>query len=209
MQQEKIVMSVPTYIRVKDKSVKVKDIVNLAGSNDKLIKRLEEEFFYNFCDERSVQVFSSLMLTAFLENKCTGLEVFNEGETEFILEYKPERKNTRAENVWELIKVALISLAIFTGSAFTIMTFNSDVDVGGVFEKVYELAGIPESKSKVLEISYSIGLFAGITLFFNRFPLSKSKMNPTPLEVQMTVYQDGINKAVVEQSVKDGSVHKS
>ncbi len=208
MQLEKIVMSVPTYVRVKDKSVKVKDIVNLAGSNDKLIKRLEDEFFYNFCDEESVQVFSSLKLTALLENKCTGLEVFNEGETEFILEYKPERKNTKPENIWESVKVALISLAVFTGSAFTIMTFNSDVDVGGVFEKVYELAGIPGSKSKVLETCYSIGLFGGITLFFNRFPLSKSKMNPTPLEVQMKVYQDGVNKAVVEQSVKDGSVHK-
>lgn len=41
--------------------------------------------------------------------------------------------------VMEWCKLILVSLIVFLGSAFTIMTFNTDVSVGDVFDNLYRL----------------------------------------------------------------------
>ncbi len=207
MQQENITISIPLYVQVKNPKVLIEDIVKLGGSNEALIKRLGKETYYNFKDKNTLQVLSDVRLISFLENKCPGLSVSNNGETEFILEYKkPEEKNQELKRMLEIAKVLFVALAVFFGSAFTIMTFNSDVDVGGVFDILYQLTDEAGRKWYTLEISYSIGIFVGISAFFNHISCKKAKHDPTPLEAQMHVYEDGINKAIIEQMIADGKL---
>lgn len=50
------------------------------------------------------------------------------------------------------------------------MTFNNDVNVTDVFQKVYRLiTGEKPQGFTILELSYSVGLAGGILLFFNHF----------------------------------------
>lgn len=63
------------------------------------------------------------------------------------------------------------------GAAFTIMTFNEDVSVADVFDKVYRLVlGQEKQGGSIIEIFYAIGLPVGILVFYNHFRRKKLRM---------------------------------
>ena len=69
-----------------------------------------------------------------------------------------------------ILKTVCVSLIILTGSAFTIMTYDQDVDVAGVFGRIYQLfVGHVPTQPGILEAAYACGVAAGIVLFFNPF----------------------------------------
>ena len=79
------------------------------------------------------------------------------------------------------------------------MTFNNDVSVTSVFGEVYRLVTGQESPGcTILELSYSVGLAVGIIAFFNHFAKWKLNTDPTPLEVEMRLYEDNISKTVIQ-----------
>ena len=87
----------------------------------------------------------------------------------------------------------------FFGAAFSIMTFNTDVDVGTLFQKIYfQVTGKISSGFTILEISYSIGLAIGVLFFFNHFSHLKFSADPTPMQVQMRKYEDDVNTTILE-----------
>ena len=49
----------------------------------------------------------------------------------------------------------------------------------------------------VLEVSYCIGLALGIVVFFNHVAAKKLNTDPTPLEVEMRLYEDNISKTLI------------
>ena len=51
----------------------------------------------------------------------------------------------------------------------------------------------------ILELSYSIGIGLGVVFFFNHFGGRKITEDPTPMEVEMRVYEDDVNKTLIEQ----------
>lgn len=109
------------------------------------------------------------------------------------------RKKPEKHTGWEILKTAAVCLITFTGAAFAIMTFNNDVDVGTIFRTLYRLFTGMESNGKtVLEGTYSVGIFLGIVLFFNHFSHFQISDDPTPLEVQMRIYEKDVNTAIIE-----------
>ena len=92
-------------------------------------------------------------------------------------------------------------LITFCGAAFSIMAFNNDVDVTKLFEQIYELVtGNPTDGFTILEVSYSIGLTIGILVFFNHFGKKRFTVDPTPMEVQMRLYENDIQTTLVEDA---------
>lgn len=83
----------------------------------------------------------------------------------------------------EKIKIILVVLIVFFGSAFSIMSFDEDVSVGDLFEKMYDISKADED-SKVVEWGYTIGVTTGIIMFFNNFGRNNSD-EPTPIELKM------------------------
>ena len=57
----------------------------------------------------------------------------------------------------------------------------------------------------VLELSYSLGLALGITVFFNHFAKKKINTDPTPLEVEMRLYEDNVNKTLIQNDSRKES----
>ena len=79
------------------------------------------------------------------------------------------------------------------------MTFNNDVNVGDVFKEIYKIiTGMESSGFTVLELTYSVGLAFGIIVFFNHFAKFKINTDPTPLEVEMRLYEDNISKTLIQ-----------
>ena len=105
-------------------------------------------------------------------------------------------------------------MIVFFGGAFAIMTFNNDGSVSDIFKDVDKLVvGNPtepssEKKSSgvmIMEISYSVGLILGVTLFFNHFGKRKVTLDPTPIEVQMRLYEDQVETTVIRNASRKES----
>ena len=97
------------------------------------------------------------------------------------------------------MKAGGIFLIILLGAAFAIMTFNNDVNVSDVFKNIYQLVTGKESNGfTIIEWSYSIGLSIGILVFYNHISRKKLTSDPTPLEVEMRLYEQDVNTAIID-----------
>ena len=97
-------------------------------------------------------------------------------------------------------------LISFFGAAFSAMAFNNDVDTVKMFGQIYELVtGHPSDGFTILEITYSLGLIIGILVFFNHFGKSKASIDPTPLEVEMRLYENDIQTTLIENYSRNSS----
>lgn len=95
------------------------------------------------------------------------------------------------------IKCICIGIVIFFGSGFSIMAFHNDIGIVDLFEQIYEqvVGSAPESIGG-LEIGYSIGLALGILTFFNHVSLKKRENDPTPLQVEVSKYEQDVEDTV-------------
>ncbi len=140
-------------------------------------------------------VISALKLVSLVEQTCPGVQVEIIGETDVVVEYVPEEKHEPQQ--W--FKILLVCMVCFFGTAFTIMAYHNDVGVRDVFTEVYEIVTHHQAEGlNPLEVSYSVGLAAGILVFFNHVGNLKLTDDPTPIEVSMRNYEKDVNKTLVE-----------
>ena len=79
------------------------------------------------------------------------------------------------------------------------------MDVTKLFGQLHELVtGQETSGFTILEITYSIGITAGILIFFNHFGKKRFTVDPTPMEVQMRLYENDIQTTLAEDSARKG-----
>ena len=123
-------------------------------------------------------------------------DVQNMGEQDFIVTYEEAKT---AGGVVHFLKAAAVVVTSFIGAAFSIMTFNNDVDTTKLFGQIYELiTGSASDGFTILELTYSVGLTIGILIFFNHFGKRKFTVDPTPMEVEMRLYENDIQTTLIE-----------
>lgn len=192
---------------VSQKKVYVDDVAELHCNDKKLERQLRREVLISIkADKQEKYAFSVLRMFEILSIRHRDVEWVNIGEEEFIVEYQPPKKVNLA---WEVAKTSFVCLAVFFGAAFTIMTFNQDVAVADVFRMMEELVLGKGVESRVIEVAYSVGLPIGVILFFNHFSRLKIDSDPTPLQVQMRLYEDNVNKTVIENASREGRLKKA
>lgn len=184
-------------IQVQHPHVYLQDIARLSCTNPKILNRLRVLPVANLDSEKPGRYVMSVMdLVDMIQKKEPELTITPVGEPDFILTYK---KESTPGTLFRWLKVFLVCLATFFGAAFSIMTFNTDVDVGTLFQKIYfQVTGKISSGFTILEISYSIGLAIGVLFFFNHFSHLKFSADPTPMQVQMRKYEDDVNTTILE-----------
>ena len=147
-------------------------------------------------------VVSVLKIISCIHEKFPQADVQNLGETDIIVTYEDQKTPALA---WHIIKTAFVAAVTFFGAAFSIMAFNNDVDVTKLFGQIYELVTGQETGGfTVLEISYSVGVTAGILIFFNHFGRKRFTVDPTPMEIQMRLYENDIQTTLIENSERKG-----
>jgi stage V sporulation protein AA len=98
------------------------------------------------------------------------------------------------------VAVALVWLLLFIGSGLAIMNFHADVSMLEVHRRIYELiTGRRVDFPLVLQIPYSIGIGVGMVLFFNHLFKKKFNEEPSPLEVEMFMYQESVNQYIITE----------
>ncbi|MCG7375631.1 stage V sporulation protein AA [Paenibacillus sp. ACRSA] len=92
----------------------------------------------------------------------------------------------------------LVWLLLFFGSALTIMNFHADVSMQEVQIRIVEMiTGRRDEHPYLFQVAYSIGIGFGMAVFFNHLFKKKWNEEPTPLEVEMFLYQQNVDKYVV------------
>ena len=191
-------------VEVRHPHIYLQDIAKLSCSNPKILNRLRVLPVLNLEPHKPGRyVLSSMELIRQIQQKEPDLTISHIGEPTFIITYQNEPVHGL---LLRWLKVIFVCLATFFGAAFSIMTFNNDVDVGGLFSKIYTLVtGNVSNGFTILEISYSVGIGLGVLFFFNHFGKRKLTDDPTPMQVQMRIYEDDVNKTIMEEMEREGT----
>jgi stage V sporulation protein AA len=89
----------------------------------------------------------------------------------------------------------------FLGAAYSIMSYNTDVGATQLLNQLHQLyTGSAPTGPTIGMLAYSIGLCIGIIIFFNHGIMNKLSDDPTPLQVQMRLYEQNVNKTVITDS---------
>ncbi|RDU23377.1 stage V sporulation protein AA [Anaerosacchariphilus polymeriproducens] len=203
MAGEILYIKIERRVRVESKEVNLGDIASLECKNKNILNRLKTLKVLQLDTNKTRQEVVSIMKVISLIHKVVpDLQVENQGEKDFILYYGEQNQKNEIKK-W--LKTIFITLIVFFGAMFTIMTFHNDVNLTGVFKNIYFLVmnKKPDGFS-VLEISYSIGLAVGIIVFFNHLGGKFLTSDPTPMQVEMKTYEEEVDKTIIEEKNRKG-----
>lgn len=190
-----------TEMRVDE--VFLKDIASVYCEDKAVLAKVRAIKLHTFREERKKRFFISMTeVVKLIKEEVPGTEVESIGEPDMMIERVHVEKK---KGIVEAFKILLVSLVCFFGASFTIMAFHNDIGIVDVFAKYYELVmGKQSNGFSVLEVSYSIGLAGGIMLFFNHIGGRRLTKDPTPIEVEMAIYEEDVEKALIKTADREG-----
>lgn len=190
-------------VEVQSEDVFMSDLGSLWCMDKQICSKLKSLKVHRFQKEGIKRcVISCLKLVKLMEQTCPDIQVMVVGEPDVLIEWI----NVNKHKGWQQwLKIALVCLVTFFGTAFTIMAYHNDIGINEVFSEVYRMIMGEEPQGlNLLEISYSIGLAAGITLFFNHIGGRRLTKDPTPIEVSMRNYEADVDMTLLELADREG-----
>lgn len=189
-------------VEVKKSDVYLKDIASMECMDKGVCEKCKEIKIHHFEKQDDRRVISVLKVIQLICKECPGILVQSVGETDILIE-KVQVKTNKGWKQW--IKVAVVCLVSFFGTALTIIAYNNDAGIVDIFDDIYfTVLKVRPGKVNILEITYSIGLAAGIILFFNHIGGRRITKDPTPIEVSMRNYERDVNQALIETADREG-----
>ncbi|MGZ0053150.1 stage V sporulation protein AA [Brevibacillus gelatini] len=126
------------------------------------------------------------------------VELEIQGAPQIIVEVLNPRKKANP------VLVALVWLLLFIGSGLALMNFHTDVSMREVHERIFYLITGERSEQPLwLQIPYSIGIGMGMILFFNHIFKKKINEEPSPLEVELFMYQQSLDEYYIQHENKE------
>lgn len=184
--------------------VKVADICQVWCKDKTCMDRVNNITLYEFKpreEKRTYKkVFSILDVIDKISEVFPDVTVISLGESEFVVEYTSKIGGTGWKNA---AKIVMVCVLVFFGSAFTIMAFNNDISITGVFEHFYsQILGKEKPVFSELELFYSIGLAVGIVVFFNHIGNKKLSDDVTPIEVEMNKHRKDTYETIIDSTME-------
>jgi len=180
------------------------DIAKIECENKEILRKIRYLSIYRFGAKKkgdtshTTVAMSILKIIELIHKELPNVLVMNEGEADFVIEYQQERQT---DSWFDKAKTVLLCAIIFFGSAFSIMAFNNDISISGMFDQFYyQVMGVAPSGVTVLEISYCVGLTVGIMVFFNHVGSKKITHDPTPLQIELRKYENDIDMTFIENA---------
>ena len=190
-------------VEVQSPDVFTADIGSLFCADKEVSAKLKSLKVHHFSkDSCKRTVLSVLKIVEHMENTCHNITVMLVGETDVLVEWIHVNRH-KGWQQW--LKAALVCLVSFFGTAFTIMAYHNDVGINNVFTELYRMVMNREPQGlNVLEVSYSIGLAAGIIVFFNHIGGGRLTKEPTPIEVAKPNYEGHVDNTLIETAGREG-----
>lgn len=193
-----IFLKCSSHSKVKQGNVTLKDVAEVYCADTNLANKAKAVAITSLKKEGERKVLSVLYIMEQIEKALPDAVMESIGEIDVIVEWEKPLK-------MEILKIAAVSLIAFFGTAFTIMAFHNDIGIRSVFEEIYHITrGTAPEGVGVLEVCYCLGLFLGITVFFNHIGKKTFTDDPTPVSVAMHNYEKDVNQAIVENAERRG-----
>lgn len=178
-------------------NVYLKDISEVYAP-DNIIKKIKDIKILKIKDNTEKNYLISVIdIINAIDKVVTGHTINNVGEMDTIVEFSPKKPK---ENKFVLnLKIFAVTLILLAGSSTAIMSFHSDAQLGKVFENYYYIFFNEKIQNPLLlDLPYSIGLALGIIIFFNHFSGKKITNDPTPIEVEMSLYETNVTDNIID-----------
>lgn len=197
---ETVYIKADRNVEVTKPEVTLGDVLKIECSNPNMVPKLNTlkllKFHHTDKKHQNRTAVSILRVIQCIHEQYPNIDVQNMGETDFIVTYEEQQT---AEGAVHYMKAAVVVVISFIGAAFSIMAFNNDVDTTKMFSQIYELlTGNKSDGFTILELTYCIGLVIGILTFFNHSGKKKFSVDPTPMEVEMRLYENDIQSTLIE-----------
>ena len=186
------------------KSVYLKDVADVytkspqkSEINNLIVLQIKDETHHT-------EVISVIDIIKLLDIKFPGNTVVNVGENDVVVDFTPKpKKNSKFAN---FLKIMIIAVITFIGSATAIMSFNSEGQIPRVLENFYYIFfRINKINPAIVTIPYSIGICLGIIVFFNHFSKAKLTIDPSPIEVEMTTYEKETIESIIDNKERENT----
>lgn len=190
-------------VEVVEPKVTLGTLVAMECRDQNILNHLKGSVFLRFKEKDYRRtVVSVLKVIEEIHTHYPELEVVNLGAVDMIVAYENQKTPNQ---MFHILKASMVMVIAFVGAAYSIMAFSNDVDTTQIFDLIYELitGEIPRGVT-VLEASYSLGLIIGILVFYNHFGKKKFTVDPTPMEVEMRLYEKDIQTTLIQNYSRKG-----
>lgn len=183
-------------------AVRIRDVARVLTDSklepkllDVVIKKPREQ-------DGNLLLIDMLQIIARIQERIPDMQIEYIGEPQVLV----EMVSTARKPLFLLFIV--VWLLLFFGSALTIMNFHADVSMEAVQVRIVEMiTGERDEHPYLFQGAYSIGIGLGMVVFFNHLFKKKWNEEPTPLEVEMYLYQENLNQFVISEEYK--KMHKA
>ena len=194
-------------VEVQSPEIYLQDVAKLTCKDSKVLNRNKVRKVFSIPNgEPGRYVVSAVDLVHAVSKEEPNVDITHIGEANLVVTYE---KAKHQQKWYSWLKTLLVCVLTFFGGAFSIMTFNTDVDTANLFSKIYtQFTGEIASGPTILEFTYSVGIGIGVIFFFNHFGKGKLTQDPTPVEVQMRLYEDDVNKTLIADKNRSKKIQK-
>ena len=194
-------------VEVQSPEIYLQDVAKLTCNDNKVLNRNKVRKVFSIPNGTPGRyVISAVDLVHAVAKEEPNVDITHIGEANLVVTYE---KAKHQQKWYSWVKTLLVCVLTFFGGAFSIMTFNTDVDTANLFSKIYtQFTGEIASGPTILEFTYSVGIGIGVIFFFNHFGKGKLTQDPTPVEVQMRLYEDDVNKTLIADKNRSKKIQK-
>lgn len=202
MSQTEIYIKMEQNTEVQKADVFLKDIAEVVCSDKNIAAKVKAIKIHKFKENgKQKAAVSVTKIITLIQEICPEASVQNIGEKDALVELVNVDKH---KSLLQGIKITFVAAISFFGTAFTIIAYHNDIGIADIFEKFYIMVMGNPGNSAVLEVFYSIGLSLGILIFFNHIGGRRITKDPTPIEVEMRIYEQQVNQALIETASREG-----
>lgn len=188
----------PKITMAPNQEVKIKDIASVFSTDNKTEKEIMELKVHHISDNKRNDVISALKIINAIHKYDKNIDLRLIGNTEILVNIQRETNESKS---FTIIKTILVCFILFLGAGLAIINFHADVNMNESLQIVYHMfTGEENHKPLILFIPYSLGIGAGMSIFFNQIFQNKWKKEPSPLEVEMFMYEKNMDDFILDST---------
>lgn len=196
-------LKIDDCVLIDNRTVFIKDIAQIECADKEKKTKVQNTQVHVFENDCTRCVLTAIDIISTIHNVFPDIKINNIGETDTIVELNTK---THKNKLIDVIKVMVVCLIVFFGSAFTIMSFHEDIGITDLFENIYSwIYGKKKADFPIIEVTYSIGLALGIFIFYNKIGNGRKSSDPSPLEMEMKSYETTINDTIIMKADRNDS----
>ena len=190
-------------IEVKDRSVNIGQAACVFSSDKSVEARVKSINLINIKKDtkKARYVFLVIDVIRMISKEIPYVVVKNVGEEEFVIDYNNKDKPEIIKVLLKYMSLLFVCLVTFAGSAFSIIAYDNDVDIGGIFDSISNFFGV-NNRGNILETCYVAGFALGMIIFYNHFVGKRLSDDPTPVEVEECAYNKEVTEAIFSRDKK-------